>query len=98
VYLGSDKQSATRRVAGGGEARGPPTVGWGGGAKQSRLAGTETEERSDEHLVEPIVLYLVELYLLFLIRGGVSIEALGRDIVGWRCGLEVADRAHESAL
>jgi len=91
VYLGSDKQSATRRVAGG-----PPTVGWGGGAKQSRLAGPETEERSDEHLAEPyssLVLYLVGLYLLFLIRGGVSIEALGRDIVGWRCGLEVADRA-----
>jgi len=44
--------SATRRVGGGPERSGggPPTVGWGGGAQQSRLAGDQTER--SELLVE----------------------------------------------
>jgi len=45
-----------------------------------------------------LVAGLVGLYLWFLIGGGVSIKAFGRDSVGSRFGLEVADRAQESAL
>ena len=45
-----------------------------------------------------LVAGLVGLYLWFLVSRGVSIEALGHDSVGSRFGLEVADRAQESAL
>ena len=42
------------RGAGAERRGGPPTVGWGGGAKARRLAGEQTEELSEELLVEHI--------------------------------------------